>query len=275
MTIEFAPLLTLEVTHAYYGGRCPDFEFWMPSPTERALAGARVLAKTREDRLHLLFEEAPGAQLEPLLSLTGRTLQFGLRLRNAALLNFTELPFLMGEGLPLYRNAGADPKQLQAPVTLLLNPAHAEDAELIRAGLFCLVEITVDAGFYAAPPAFAIAFTARAETLKYYVVARNYTDSDFNLLDVNDAGFTADARPQISFQRIASGNFTPAEIPAAQIGGSDARVTLFRSQQPVTRQEKARKRIQLVRNNDVIIAQLPQPGAAAATADLVVHLSKV
>jgi len=45
--IEFSPLLTLEVTHAYYGGRCPDFGFWIPSTTERFLAGSRVLAKTR------------------------------------------------------------------------------------------------------------------------------------------------------------------------------------------------------------------------------------
>ena len=29
--IEFAPLFTLEVEHAYYGGRCPDFEFAIPS----------------------------------------------------------------------------------------------------------------------------------------------------------------------------------------------------------------------------------------------------
>ena len=273
--IEFAPLLTLEVTHDYYGGRCPDFGVWIPSTTERRLAGGRVLAKTREDRLNLLFEKKEaGANLEPLLPLAGRTLQFGLKLLNPGFPNFTELPFLFGEGLPLYRNAGADPSQLQAPVTLLLDPAHAEDAELLREGLFCLVEITVDAGFYAAPPAFEIAFQARAETLKYYVVARNYTAGEFNQLDVSDAGFAADARPQIRFDRIPPSGFTSAEIPAAQLGGSDARVTLFRSQQPVARQDKARKRIQLARNNDVIIAQLPQPGAAAATADLVVHLSK-
>ena len=42
----------------------------------------------------------------------------------------------------------------------------------------------------------------------------------------------------------------------------------------MARREKARKRIQLARNTDVIVAQLPQPGPAAATADLVIHLSK-
>lgn len=274
MTIEFLPLLTLEATHDYYGGRCPDFAFWIPSATERALAGGRVLAKTRADRLNLLFEKREGGgQFEALVPLSGQTLQLGLHLQNAGFSNFTELPFLLGAGLPLYHNA-AIPRQLQGPDTLLLNPAHADDAELLRQGLFCLVEITVDAGFYAAPPAFTIAFHARAETLRYYVVARNYTAGEFNQLDVSDAGFAADARPQIRFDRVPPSSFTSAEILATQLGGGDARVTLFRSRQPVARQQAARKRIQLARNNDVIIAQLPQPGAAAATADLVVHLSK-
>ena len=274
MTIEFLPLLTLEVTHDYYGGRCADFAFWMPSGTERLRAGGRVLAKAREDRLNLLFEKKPGGSaFEPLLPLTGKTLQIGLKLLNRGFSNFTTLPFLTGEGLPLYRNT-ANPVLLQGPDNLLLDPAHADDNELIREGLFCLVEITMDAGFYAAPPAFAVAFQARAETLKYYVVARNYTVGEFNQLDVSDAGFAADVRPQIQFDRIPPSSFTTNEIPAAQLGGGDDRVTLFRSQQPVARQAKARKRIQLARNNDVIIAQLPQPGAAAATADLVVHVSK-
>ena len=252
-----------------------DFAFWIPSATERLLAGGRILAKTRENRLNLLFEKkVGGTQFEPLLPLAGRTLQVGLKLLNRVFSNFTELPFLPGEGLPLYRNSDADPTQLEPPITLLLDPAHADDAELFREGLFCLVEIAVDASFYAAPPAFEISFQARAETLKYYVVARNYTAGEFNQLDVSDAGFAADARAQIRFDRIPPSSFTAAEIPAVQLGGSDARVTLFRSQETVARQDRARKRIQLARNNDVIIAQLRQPGSAAATADLVVHLSK-
>jgi hypothetical protein len=275
MTIRFLPLFAFEAMHTYYGGRCPDFGLWMPSPTARLLAGGRVLAKTREDRLNVLYEKKEGGgPFEPIVPLSGQTLQFGLKLLNPAFSNFTEPAFLPGEGLPLYRNSGADPRRLQGPVTLLLDPAHAEDAELLREGLFCLVEITVDAGFYAAPPAFEIAFQARAETLKYYVVTRNYTAGEFNQLDVSDAGFAVDGRPQIRFDRIPPSSFTSADIPAAQLGGSDARVILFRSQQPVARQDKARKRIQLARNSDVLIAQLPQPGAAAATADLVVHLSK-
>lgn len=276
MTIEFLPLLTLEATHEYYGGRCPDFLFWMPSATERLVAGARTVAKIRDDRLHLLFERKDGGgAFEPLASLAGQTLRIGLRLSSPEFANFTALPLLPAGGLPLYRNV-PDPRALRGPDPLLLDPRHAEDAEILRAGLFCLVEIAVAAGFYAAPPALAVGFRARAETLKYYLVARNYTATEFGQLDVSDAGFSSDGRPEIHFERVGSSGFTSAEIPAVQLAGGDAaaKVVLFRSQQAVTRQARARKSIQLARNHDVIIAQLPQPGAAAPTADLVVHLSK-
>jgi len=272
MTIEFAPLLTLEVVHDYYHGRCLDFELVIPAATERRLAGGRLLAKTRDGLVTVLFEKGAGSA--PLVALTGKTLQFGLRLLNPYFSNFTALPFAPSEGLPLYRNSGADHTRLQPPVMLLLDPANAEDAELLRAGLFCLAEIKLDAAFYSTAPAFQIAFSPRQETLKYYVVATNYGAGEFNQLNVSDAGFAADARPQINFSRIASSGFGADDIPPDLLAGGGARVVMFRSQQPVARQEKARRRIQLARSNDVIIAQLPQPGAAAATANLVVNLSK-
>jgi len=265
--IEFAPLFTLEVTHEYYGGRSPDFEFTTPSGTERLLAGGHLLAKTRESRLNVLYEKNT-------IQIEGKTLQFGLRLVNPSFSNFSVLPFLPGEGLALYRNAGADPTVLDAPVALLLNAADPQDAELLAAGLFGVVEIEVGAGFYAAAPEFGIAFEARAETLKYYVVARNYPSAEFDDLGVSDAGFAAEARPQIQFDRVAASAFGADDLPAALLGGADARVALFRSQAPVARRARARRRIQLARNTEVIVSQLPQPGAAAPTADLVIHLSK-
>ena len=270
--IEFAPLFTLEATHEYYGGRSPDFEFTTPSGTERLLAGGRLIAKTRESRLNVLFEKKPDGN--PLSPVSGRTLQFGLRLLNPSFSNFTVLPFLPGEGLALYRNAGADPGVLEAPVQYFLNQADPADAELLAAGLFGLVEIEVGAGFYDDAPEFQIAFQARAETLKYYVVARNFPPAEFDQLGVSDAGFAAEARPEIQFDRVAASAFGADDLPAALLGGADARVALFRSQAPVARRAKGRRRIQLARDTEVIVSQLPQPGAAAPTADLVIHLSK-
>jgi hypothetical protein len=273
VTIEFAPLFTLDLVHEYYdGGACPDFGFSIPSSSGRLLAGGRLLAKPRDAGLTVLFEK--GEDGNPLAPLPGKTVQFGMVLLNPYFPNFTAWPFSPGEGLPLFGNAGADPAKLQSPVLLQLDPANADDAELMRSQLYCIAEIEIDAAFYTTAPAFQIAFAARQETLKYYVVASNYSSGDFNQLGVSDAGFTADARPQIDFDRVAASAFGADDIPATMLGDADARITLFRSQQPVARREKGRSRIQLARNTDILVTQLPQPGAAAANANLIVHLSK-
>lgn len=268
--IEFAPLFTLEAEHAYYGGRCPDFDFWTPEPTARRLAGARLLAKQREAQLAVFHEKG----FAPLAD--GTVLRFGLRLVNPWFANFTALPFPPGEALALYRNDGLD-VALDGPLTLMLDPAVAEDAELMRARLFALAEITVDDALYdaAQPPAFNVMFAARAEQLSYYVVARGYSQGEFNQLQVSDAGFNTDSRPEIVFDRVAASELTgEADLSHTVLGGGGAMVTLFRSRDPVARQEKARRRIQLARGSQILIPQLPQPAAAAPTANLVVHLSK-
>jgi hypothetical protein len=148
------------------------------------------------------------------------------------------------------------------------------DPELARAGVFGVVEITIDAGFYAAAPEFPLAFDARQETLKYYLVVRGYSPAEVGQLAVSDAGFSEDARPEVTFTRVEAGAFAPGDLPAPLLANGDATVVLFQSQAPVARREKGRRRIQLSRNGEVLIGNLPQPGAERANADLIVHLSR-
>ena len=146
--------------------------------------------------------------------------------------------------------------------------------ELVLPSLFGLVEIVIADVFYTTPATFQIALASRQETLKYYVVARDYTAAEIGQLTVADAGFAEDVRPQIAFTRVAAGGFTSGEIPAAAFGNTGATVVLFKSQAPVARRARGRRRIQLRRDGDVLVANLPQPGPERTTADLIVHLSK-
>ncbi|MGA7215313.1 MAG: hypothetical protein WBX20_14005 [Terrimicrobiaceae bacterium] len=148
------------------------------------------------------------------------------------------------------------------------------DPELLQAGVFGVLEVKIHSAFYAAAAELQIAFDARQETLNYYVLANNYSESDLNLLSVTDAGFTDDGRPQIAFDRISSASFTAAEISPSLLGGNSAGVVLFRSQASVKRTQKARKKIQLKKNGEVLVAQLPQPGPEKANADLIIPISK-
>lgn len=334
MNFQFLPLFTLEVAHAFYGGRCPDFLVLVPPDTGRALRGARLIAREREGVLHVLYEAAGDGT--PRVRAPGVGLRFGLRLLNPYFGNFTQLPASF-PGRKLYYTNAADPAVLAGeegpafvgplfshvptdaarPVTVTLRDAPGGvveahtldtgetaapfdlrgrasgplsleeafpggtstvplflDAELQRLDAAGIVEIGIDDAFYGAPPAFAIDFDARAEVLSYYLVARNYAAPDFAQLAVSDAGFGEDGRPEIVFDRVLPAAFTAAELSPSLIAGPADAVALFRSQAPLARQERGRRRIQLSRNGDVLIPNLPQPGADRAKAELIIHVSK-
>jgi len=110
MNAQFLPLLTFGVTHQYYGGgACPDFEFVLAEHSQRALAGARLLARMQAGRLQVMFGSDESNL--PMQDIDGLELVIGLRLRNPYFEHFTDgLP----EPLPLYANT-ATPKSLDAP----------------------------------------------------------------------------------------------------------------------------------------------------------------
>ncbi|HWM89797.1 MAG TPA: hypothetical protein VN493_03450 [Thermoanaerobaculia bacterium] len=327
---RFDVLLSLRVTHAYYGGLCQDFGFVLPQDTAKLMRGHKLLTRDLNGVLHVLYPAD-----ESSTPLAGKTLRIGLKLLNSSFGNFTETGFNPGSATAYYRNHAA-PNQLDAPepVTLIGNklslsltdtarPAtvalldssgdalrsetvaddrssvsfdlagvppgsctveetypgdvnHSAacylDPELLQAGVLGLVEIRIDGSFPASPPAFEIAFDARREVLKYYLVVKNYTSAELDQFIVSDAGFSDEARPEVTFTKVPAAAFTPAEIPPALLGGGD--VILFKSQALVARQAKGRRRIQLSRNGDVLIENLPQPGADRSDANLIVHVSK-
>lgn len=150
------------------------------------------------------------------------------------------------------------------------------DAELSREGVFGVVELTIAPAFYTSAPAFKVAYQARRETLRYYVVTKGFSSGDVDLLSVKDLGAGEPGHPdELKFEKVQPDGLTAEEKARADILGADgARVLLFRSLSAVTRQQAGRKRLQLLRNTEPLIENLPQPGRDRGTADLVVQLSK-
>jgi hypothetical protein len=173
---------------------------------------------------------------------------------------------------------GLEPGRLQIDEVFPGGVTHTTqsyvDAESQRDGVFGLVEIQLAAAFYTTPPAFKIAFDAKEGLLKYYVVVSNYSNADVALLNVQDAGFVEESRPEIRFSKVAAPSFGVDDMQPASIALPGSSVVLFKSQAPVRRRAVGRRKLQLKKNGDPLIESLPQPGAANATADLVVHLSK-
>lgn len=100
MKTRFLPLFTLSVSHQYYGAAsCTDFDFVLAEHSRQALDGARLLAKIRDGRLHVLFEA--GDDDQPMRDIAGMELLVGLRLNNPCFEYFSRsLP----PALPLYTN---------------------------------------------------------------------------------------------------------------------------------------------------------------------------
>lgn len=153
---------------------------------------------------------------------------------------------------------------------------YYSDAELQQHSIFGVVEINIDGSFYTKDTEFKITFTAKQETLKYYIIARNYSQLELDQLSIVDEG--EEGRPQIQF---TSANFTNDDLSPSILGNGDAKIALFKSQTSVMRQEKARQKIQLQKKNSsqqnasVLIPHLPQPGANKVNADLLIQLSKL
>lgn len=172
-----------------------------------------------------------------------------------------------------------------APGALTLKEAYAGrvirkaayvDPELWRGGVFGVVEIAIAPSFYRSAPSFTVAFQARLETLRYYVVAKGFSNGDVDQLAVQDQGFGEPGHlDEVKFEKVPPEQLTADERAKTELLGSDgARVLLFRSLSSVTRRQSGRKRIQLMRNSEPLIENLPQPGRDRGTADLVVQLSK-
>ena len=146
--------------------------------------------------------------------------------------------------------------------------------ELLRAGVWGLLAIRIETDFYTAPPVFELNFSARQEQLKYFVVAKNFNPTEFDQLNITDVGFNDAGRPQLDFDRVLPGSFSSADIPPGLLSDSESRIVMFRSQVKVARHDQPLRKLQLNRNGDVLISNLPMPGADKPQAHFIIHLSK-
>ena len=336
MTIKFLTLCTFSAQHGYYTGSCRDIDFIVLKDTARLLQNSRMLAKTVDGSLHILFEANDASQ--PIITVAGKVLRFGLRLNNPYFGNITGFT-ADSSGIQVYLNTGSptalDPDvkyslagskfshkitKTNRPCTVTLKDQKGNvlksdtikitenresvsydiegkeagrytiheaysgssktinyyvDPELAASGAYAVIEIQVSDSVYSSHPQYQLQYNARTETLKYYIVAANYTNTEFGQLLVSDNGSVEESRPKITFKKVNSTAFTAAEIPASFLASDPTKkVVLFKSETLVARQEKARKKIQLTKNGDVLIPHLPQPSADKSKSDIIIQISK-
>jgi hypothetical protein len=91
MKIQFNILCTLSISHEYYEGTCPDFDIVIPDSTVRLLSNGKMIAKTLEGTLNILFEADDMGT--PVKNMSGSILRFGLKLNNPYFTNYTKMSF--------------------------------------------------------------------------------------------------------------------------------------------------------------------------------------
>lgn len=139
---------------------------------------------------------------------------------------------------------------------------------------FAVVMLDHSPSFYSDNVSFELHFTARQDTLNYYIVASNYANSDIQALDLNDAGFSEQSREQIIFNKVDAAAFTSQQIDIDLLTTSNANVVLFTSQSAVSRRLQGPKKLQLRLDSEVLIANLPTPGSSQVSADFFIHVAK-
>lgn len=337
LVVQFFTLLTVTISHTYYGEGCRDFGFIIPADTRQLLKNGKLIAKVCDGKLYVLF--TPHGTDPNLFKMAGKRLRIGLKLLNPFFGNFTDFNFK--STTPIYRNT-TNPEHLDPvekmglvgeifnhslvetgrPVLVSLKDpsgqilqqdtitathnrlsisynltglaagvysideshsgnttttAYYADAELQGQGIFGVIEIEIDSTFYDTTPVeFVIPFTAKKETLKYYVVAKNYTVEEFSQISVLDTG--EEGRSPINFTKVLVDDFTPDDISPTLLGNGHAQIALFKSDNLVMRQDKARKniRLQKQKNGGVedLIKNLPQPSARKVNSALIIKLAK-
>jgi hypothetical protein len=148
------------------------------------------------------------------------------------------------------------------------------DTECLKNGVFGIVEITVDTAFYTSPAAFELPFSAKEEELRYYVVARNYGNTEMGQLSISDEGFSEEGRARLDFVKKEGPSLAGDDMVPFLRSAEDVKIVLFESQTKVARREQGRKKVRLTRNGDLLIANMPQPGAEKAHSTMIINISK-
>src|SRR5262249_13677578 len=132
--MKFQPLLTLEISHSYYGDeRCPDFEI-IPYPcTQNWLRNQRGVLRALPGRLTLSIpvkeDDTPFIALPETI-----TLKFGLYLRNPEFALYTDQPLTKNLS---YSNKDGTSQLLRSETT-----EPDEEASLLPPNPFAQVRLT-------------------------------------------------------------------------------------------------------------------------------------
>lgn len=250
---KYQPLFHINLSHGYYADRvCPDLSI-SPTPACQALlAGHHMLVRSAVGSIQVV------AQLndtENLLVPLAEDTQFSffLSLKNPLFQHITKLEKLSSGNIYLY-NSPTDAGVLvhsQISVTQVDAPPTA----------FALVQIQVNPALFPTPiqeKEFTISFEPSEVPWKYYIVAPNGTNNDYQIED-------SAQNQKLTFSKtLVDESLATQDVLAKALSTEfpEQRKYLFETTEAVTAGEASRKSIQLKRGEGagtVLFQHLPNP----------------
>ena len=151
--MRVAPLFTLNITHEYFDGVCPDVEVVLAKESLRVAREGRLMLRRSAGTLAVLFEQTLDA--DAVMSITGETVRLAIQVANP-------LARRVAESQPFVNRRPVHFHNRRSFGRLDIDP-HAYRVPAERIGVIATVDIVIASDFYRDPPELSIKLGAHRE----------------------------------------------------------------------------------------------------------------
>ncbi len=248
--MSYREFFRIEIDHQYFQpGEYAELVIVPDQSTRSLLKGQRFILKEIINGISVLIpvDEAgsaiPGLNADDLFT-------FKIFPTSNTFRSFTELPDLAEEEILSFTNLTLLENDTQLVSSIANGSGTRYGFPLVADVAIQVSDVLLDANNVPTTPKYKVVFNSKAEKWRYYFVSDPET-TDFSIQDANE---------ELIFNSVDIQSITEDKIVSSlQSNFPDANLFLFESETPVAFQSQAINKLQLIRNEDVIINNLPNP----------------
>ena len=248
--MNYREFFRVEIDHQYFQpGECAELRIVPDQATHRFLKGRRLIFKEMVNGIRVLVPVDEAGSAIPVFN-TDDLFTFKVFPTSTTFRSFTAMPDMEEGELLSFTNATLLENDTELVASVSAGSGTLHGFPLIAAVTIQIGDFVLDANNVPTTPNYKIVFNSRAEKWRYYFVSDPET-TDFSIQDVNE---------ELVFNNVAIQTVTDDKIlTSLQSNFPDANLFLFESETPVAFRSQAINKLQLIRNEDIIVNHLPNP----------------
>lgn len=248
--MRYQEFFRIEIDHQYFmPGEWVELVIVPDQSTHRLLKGQRFIIKEMLNGIRVLVpvneddSVVPGLQTDDLFT-------FKIFPTSNTFHSFTEVPDLAEGEILSFTNSGLSEEDTQLASSAANGSGVLHGYPVVANVTIQVSDVLLDGSNVPTDPEYKIVFNSKAEKWRYYFVSDPET-TDFSIQDIN---------AELIFNSVDIQNITGDKIVSSlRSNFPDANLFLFESEAPVAFRSQAINKLQLIRNEDVIINHLPNP----------------